>query len=705
MHDALLPAGSFYGRDDERRYALRMIEQRVGGLLGFSGIGGMGKSTLLAQIAKEAHNLKVTPYIVGVTITPEMTPLGFMHALIDGLAATGKTTRRRLWVFPVDTLAKCTKLLRQLDQQEVWLSKRVQMVASASGAGHIGNVTLVLQEQGKPGDTVLLDDLVRTFRHAASHDLPVVVTVPEHVRDYVPGRLLVLLVDIIEAARPDLLHLLRTLRSGALTERCLLICAGRSEPPLPDRATSPLLTQELTGLDVPTVRVWANLAGVSDDAVRTAIADLCAGVPLLVRLAIETTLKAAAQGQPLQPNDFKLPPDADKNPALDVVEAYIVDMYIKRMDTGEPLDKQISLLLRYGCILRDFSDKDALRALEIPELVFDLDGPLRDLSQRGLMQGERLHPVIRHAALARLAHHELRTFRAMGARGAAYAAVTGRPDERLYLRLLAGEPGIAAELPGLVQQSLGAGDIAQAGRLIRAAEEAPPSELLRWNMELALTDIASAQGQRDQAEQRLAHALTLLNDDPARVAEIERRIGALEPLRNGLLLHWWLPRQLDSSEVLNRLVELSDSFRGAYQAAIAEQLARQALAMAERLDDRLGTAHALLRLGDALIQQDEPRQAQGYLEQALRAYRDIADRRGTANALRSLGDALWAQGHALQAKTMLHEARSLARQIEYRAVQFNALTTLIAIAESEGDHTAANEYRLEYQRLLAEKRR
>jgi hypothetical protein len=92
------------------------------------------------------------------------------------------------------------------------------------------------------------------------------------------------------------------------------------------------------------------------------------------------------------------------------------------------------------------------------------------------------------------------------------------------------------------------------------------------------------------------------------------------------------------------------------------------------------------------------------LEQALAAYRAIDDRRGTATALLRLGEARWAQGAAAQGRQHLVEAIQIARQIEYRAVQFNALTTLIAIAEAAGDQAAVARYRLEYQHLLVEKR-
>jgi tetratricopeptide (TPR) repeat protein len=96
--------------------------------------------------------------------------------------------------------------------------------------------------------------------------------------------------------------------------------------------------------------------------------------------------------------------------------------------------------------------------------------------------------------------------------------------------------------------------------------------------------------------------------------------------------------------------------------------------------------------------------AQGYYQQALEMYQSIGDRLGAANALLGLGAALRLQGDRQQAEERLEEALAIGRQIQYRAAQFNALRTLIALAEEAGDHRSAADYRLEYQRLLVEKR-
>ncbi|MBO9334339.1 MAG: hypothetical protein J7455_05965 [Roseiflexus sp.] len=102
----------------------RLIEQRVGGQIGFRGIGGIGKSTLLAQIAAEARRLAVTPCI-SIALDDQMTPEGFYRALLNGLRATGRTTRRRALFFSEDTLHPCETLLRRPEQQKIWLKKKM----------------------------------------------------------------------------------------------------------------------------------------------------------------------------------------------------------------------------------------------------------------------------------------------------------------------------------------------------------------------------------------------------------------------------------------------------------------------------------------------------------------------------------------------------------------------------------------------------
>ncbi len=202
-------------------------------------------------------------------------------------------------------------------------------------------------------------------------------------------------------------------------------------------------------------------------------------------------------------------------------------------------------------------------------------------------------------------------------------------------------------------------------RLLRVAAEAPPSDKLRWLVGFSRAALAHRRGAKTQAEQELVALLPLVTGNPALETDLLERLATLEPLEHRELLHWWLPRQPDTTpNLLSRLLALSQAFEDAYQLAVAITLAQTALSLAERL----------------------------------------ADQQGTANALRSLGDALWAQGKAEQAKAKLREAREISAQIQYQAGQLLALKTLIAIAEAEGATIVAKEYQVAYQQVANAKR-
>ena len=413
----------FVGREPELNTARRMIEQRVGSHYGFAGIGGIGKSTLLERIAHEAHRLAVTPYVVFVTLTADSTPPVFFTAVLNGLAASGKTKRR--WGF-FDTLQECRSLL-----------------SNAPDA---------------TAQTHLPPKFMDAFRRLVRQQLPALVTMPPQATNYLPHRLLILLVDTVGVAPLETLALLDELRF-TLTERLLLFCAGRFEPPMPTRRPheAPLLKDELQQLDAPSCNAWLTVEGIPDQALRQAITQLCAGVPLLLTLAINIVRAAVAQGHPPSPQDFTLPPPGTEgSQGLKVVEEFLTERFIERFEQGSAQDHQMSLLLRYGCLLRTFSDRDAIRALQVPGLPpeADLDQLVRALSKQGLLTGEALHPVVRRAALACLARHAPETFRESCARAVAYYHRMGQTDEALTLIFLAGEADALDQFMRLTAEAL-----------------------------------------------------------------------------------------------------------------------------------------------------------------------------------------------------------------------------------------------------------
>ncbi|WP_153188305.1 hypothetical protein, partial [Candidatus Oscillochloris fontis] len=255
--------------------------------------------------------------------------------------------------------------------------RAAQLHIQAHDASTVQHVTTpVVTGPNAMKDTVTLSDLLACVKQLFYKELPVLVTVPPGVSNYQPKRLLILLVDTIEQAQPQVLKVLYRLRDGVLSERCILICAGRSEPPRPEH-TSPLLSQELHLLDDKTVDRWATNAGIDDAALRTALVNLCAGLPLLVELAIKTVQEAAQTSQPLQPQDLAAPPPVAGSDTVLVILEQLLNLYTDSLEQGDPRKKQMSLLLRYGCIPRNLNNYDLIRAMQIDGLERDLAPTLR----------------------------------------------------------------------------------------------------------------------------------------------------------------------------------------------------------------------------------------------------------------------------------------------------------------------------------------
>jgi predicted ATPase/transcriptional regulator with XRE-family HTH domain len=130
--------------------------------------------------------------------------------------------------------------------------------------------------------------------------------------------------------------------------------------------------------------------------------------------------------------------------------------------------------------------------------------------------------------------------------------------------------------------------------------------------------------------------------------------------------------------------------RGDY--ARAEALAREELALAERIGDESGLGNALAHLGMVAETRGDLHQAARFLEEGSAHCRKAGDLGGTERALVSLGHVFRALGDYARATQTFEEALELARSINLTWAVANVLTSLGHLAREQGDYRCAIEW-------------
>ena len=122
-----------------------------------------------------------------------------------------------------------------------------------------------------------------------------------------------------------------------------------------------------------------------------------------------------------------------------------------------------------------------------------------------------------------------------------------------------------------------------------------------------------------------------------------------------------------------------------------EQLARESLALAERVGDRRGMGNALRLLGEVAQASADLPEAIRLFERGLAYCREADDTGGVDMALISLGHLARAQGDYARATRMVEEALARARAINLTWGVANILTGLALLARDQGDYRRALE--------------
>jgi predicted ATPase/transcriptional regulator with XRE-family HTH domain len=120
-----------------------------------------------------------------------------------------------------------------------------------------------------------------------------------------------------------------------------------------------------------------------------------------------------------------------------------------------------------------------------------------------------------------------------------------------------------------------------------------------------------------------------------------------------------------------------------------ERLAREGLALAERVGDLSGMGNALGLLGNVAQARDDLPEAIRLFERGLACCREAGDRGGVGMTLISLGHLARAQGDYARATRLLEEALADTRAIHLTWGVANILTGLALVAREQGDYPRA----------------
>ncbi len=121
----------------------------------------------------------------------------------------------------------------------------------------------------------------------------------------------------------------------------------------------------------------------------------------------------------------------------------------------------------------------------------------------------------------------------------------------------------------------------------------------------------------------------------------------------------------------------------------ARALQEQSLALYREVDDRRGTADPLLILSDLAFAEGDYSRAYTQVEESLGIFRELDDQWGVAYVLPRLARVLTVQGEVVRARTLVEECLAVSREIHYKEGIGDALSFLGRIQLQQGETAAA----------------
>ncbi len=589
-----------FGRQAERQRLARMLTRYTGGVMGYYGMSGLGKSTVLDLLQRQIAELKFTPYVARLDFAdPWLHDPGvaFVH-LIEQLEATGATRirkgiLRRYTSSPLDVVLPA--LLPQADVKQV-------IQVRGSGGSTVENVTNIVEMgMGNGTSPMSLSAATGKFKLAIAK-LPIAPSVPKNRSTNIIRPLVILMVDTLEQAPDDVLHWIKRFAEPMFQEFLLLIAAGQEH-------IEGLLTTELNRVDDAAIRdILAALFDIVSRATSDEICQLARGIPRCAVLAGQL-LQQDPQARPT-----KLLPDDIKD---HLVADYLIKHILKRLPDSS-VEKH---LLTYGCVLRRWENTEQLRNVlfgvpQIQALIgsdADIRAALNRLNERSFLDTGEPQATLRDLLL-----HDLQ-----------------RDEPACYegLQRCAADDYLSREHYGeAVYHLLALGDWRQVIAIWRDALAAAATEAVRQIL-VELKAHTIPQPYRTQVQIKQVESGLLL----------ERR-DLLPPLL--VLLEADLSPE--DREQVNHLLE-----RGADATFIPAEM-RYRLAY-RRATTPEAQASALRGLGEVLRLQAQYAEARAAYEEARELCAALDDRRGRAYALRGLVQVAASQGDSHQGLHLLDQ--------------------------------------------------
>ena len=634
-----------FGREDEQRRLWSALSRYTGGVIGYYGMSGLGKTTVLDLFEQQIKEKSFTPYVARLDFADSSLrdPAAAFTNLLDQLEATGATTQRT-GLFKRNHTESPLQKVRAALQINISVKQEIKIAARASTISGVRNMAPIYPGSIAPSQ---LNEAVGQFKLGIAK-LPITPLVS---KQYTALRrpLVVVLVDTLELAPPAVIDWLKQLGDLMFQEYLLLIAGGQER-------IDKLLTEPLNRIDEAAARqLLSSRFQIFDHTAIASILQIARGIPRCICLAAEL-IKSMPDTNPAD-----LVPD---KVADHLVGDYLVRGILKRM----PDSTTEKHLLTYGCVLQRWENTEQLQTVlfgvePIRDLMgagADIHAALMRLRERSFLDSGHPHPTLRDLLLRELVNERPDVLKALHRSAADYFIQAQRYSEAIY-HLLAIEDW--ETVLHFWQSALEAADKQQVITILTALTGRQIPQL--YAIDLQIAQIQS--GLLLQNGSLLTPLLTLAQDPHITPAHQEQ----IKVLTQQVIQSTFVPQEL-------RLrLQIQSAETSAYRAT------------------------ALLGLGAVLLFQGRYGEAEARLMEGLAESAAVGDRRGRANALRGLGEVLLLQGRYGEAEARFMEGLAESAAVGDRLGRAYALRGLISAVLDLNQAVKAQEYLTQLEQHLA----